>query len=406
MISSVRWLICAGGTGGGVYPALAVFQALKNEDNPLREAYQMRNNLHFPPAEQIDTLWIGGIGGMEAPIVRRMGIPYQEIPAAGLHGIGWIRLPANSIQIGRGIRASRTILNRFQPQVILLTGGYLAFPVAVAARFGLPKTSRPKIVLYVPDIEPAFALKVVSPFADRINVTTEESRQYFSSTARLNVSGYPVRAEHLKWALDPQRKEKASQIFQLDPQMPVLLVFGGSKGARSINRALMAILPQLLLFTQVIHISGHLDWDEVQRHQSQLETQLPAEQFARYRSFPYLHEEMSAAFAAADLAVCRAGASVLGELPQFRLPAILVPYPYAWRYQQVNAEYLAQKRAARILADGELSTKLLSEIQTLLGNPSMLAEMRAALQSLVQPFAAYTIAESVLRAAMESRGRT
>ena len=366
----------------------------------------MRSNLRFPPAEQIDTLWIGGIGGMEAPIVRRMGIPYQEIPAAGLHGIGWQRLPANLVQIGHGIRASRTILHRFQPQVILLTGGYLAFPMAVAARFGMPKTSRPKIVLYVPDIEPAFALKVVSHFADRINVTTEESRQYFSSAAPLNVSGYPVRAEHVQWALDPQRKEKASRIFQLDPQMPILLVFGGSKGARSINRALMAILPQLLQFTQVIHVSGHLDWEEVQRYQSQLQTQLPGEQFARYRPFPYLHEEMSAAFAAADLAVCRAGASVLGELPQFCLPAILIPYPYAWRYQQVNAEYLAQKRAARLLADSELTTKLLPEIQTLLGNPSMLAEMRAALHSLVQPFAAYTIAESVLRAAMESRGRT
>lgn len=366
----------------------------------------MRVKLHFPPAEKITTLWIGGIGGMEAPIVRRMGIPYQEIPAAGLHGIGWKRLPANSVQIGRGIRASRTILIRFQPQVILLTGGYLAFPMAVAARFGLPKTSRPKIVLYVPDIEPAFALKVISPIADRINVTTAESRQYFSSKAPLNVSGYPVRLEHIQWALDPQRKEKASQVFQLDPQLPILLAFGGSKGARSINRALMAILPQLLQFTQVIHVSGHLDWEEVQNYRSQLETQIPAKHFARYRPFPYLHEEMSPAFAAADVAISRAGASVLGELPLFRLPAILIPYPYAWRYQQVNAEFLAQKRAARILADRELSTKLLPEIQTLLGNPSLLAEMRDALQSLVQPFAAYTIAESILQAAMESGGRT
>ncbi len=389
-----------------MYPALAVFQALKTEDNPLREAYQMRTGFQFPAADQISTLWIGGIGGMEAPIIRRMGIPYQEIPAAGLHGVGWKRLPTNLVQIGRGILASRTILNRFQPQAILLTGGYLAFPMAVAARYGVPKTRKPKIVLYVPDIEPAFALKVISPIADRINVTTEESRQYFSPTAAVNVSGYPVRSEHVQWATDPQRKQKASQVFRLDPQFPILLVFGGSKGARSINRALMAILPQLLHFTQVIHISGHLDWEEVQRYQSQLATQLPAEQFERYRAFPYLHEEMSAAFAAADLAVCRAGASVLGEMPHFRLPAILIPYPYAWRYQQVNAEYLAKKRAARILADRELSTKLLPEIQNLLGNPSMLAEMRTSLQSLAQPFAAYTIAESILRAAMESRGRT
>lgn len=389
-----------------MYPALAVLQALMDEDNPFRETVQMRTQMQFPPAKQISTLWVGGIGGMEASIVRRMGIPYQEIPAAGVHGVGWKRLPSNALQIGRGILASQTILNRYQPHVILFTGGYIAFPMSIAARYGQPKARRPKIVLYVPDIEPAFALKVISRFADCINVTTTESRQYFPQSAPLKISGYPVRAEHIKWASHPQRKERACHLFQLDPNLPVLLVFGGSKGARSINRAVMAILPQLLQFTQVIHLSGHLDWAEVQQFQSQLERHLPAEQFARYHPFPYLHEEMSAAFAAADLAVCRAGASVLGELPIFGLPAILVPYPYAWRYQQVNAEYLANKKAARILADSDLPTKLLPEIQTLLANPTILAEMRTALNTLVQPNAAYTIAESILQAARERLGQT
>ncbi|MCS6906797.1 MAG: UDP-N-acetylglucosamine--N-acetylmuramyl-(pentapeptide) pyrophosphoryl-undecaprenol N-acetylglucosamine transferase [Anaerolineales bacterium] len=404
MISSVKWLICAGGTGGGVYPALAVLQALNDEANPLREAYQMKAQTSFPPSQQIATLWVGGIGGMEAQIVRRHGLPYAEIPAAGVHGVGWKRLPLNLLQIWRGILASRALLSRFQPQVVFLTGGYLAFPMAIAARYTLPKSKRPKIVLYVPDIEPALALKMVSRFADRINVTAPESRGYFPPRSPITVSGYPIRTEHYLWATLPARKEKACQLFQLNPRDPVLLVFGGSKGARSINRALMRVLPQLLQLTQVIHISGHLDWQEVHRFQNQLEVQLPKEQFRRYRAFPYLHEEMSAAFAASDLAVCRAGASVLGELPLFGLPAILVPYPYAWRYQRVNAEYLAQKRAAQILEDNELSTKLLSEIQALLGTPSRLAEMRQALQSLAQPFGAFAIAESILHAAAESRG--
>lgn len=366
----------------------------------------MKMNMPLPSADQISTLWVGGIGGMEAQIVRRFNIPYEEIPAAGVHGVGWKRLPTNVLQIGRGTLAARSILKRYQPQAILLTGGYLAFPMAVAARYGISKAKRPQIVLYIPDIEPALAVKVISRFADCIHVTTEESHKYYPTGAPVKVSGYPVRAEHFKWANQPNRKEKACQVFQLEPQQPVLLVFGGSKGSRSINRALMSILPQLLEHTQIIHISGQLDWDEVQQFRSQLETELPTERLQRYRAFPYLHEEMSAAFAAADLAVCRAGASVLGELPLFGLPAILVPYPYAWRYQQVNAEYLAQKGAAQIVQDRDLSTRLLPEIQSLLTQPVKLAEMRQALQSLAQPFAAYTIAESILRAATESRGRS
>lgn len=381
-----------------------MLQALKNEKTPLRDAYLMRMNAQFPSANQISTLWVGGIGGMEAQIVRRSDIPYQEIPAAGVHGVGWKRLPANSVQIGRGILASLSILRGFQPQVVFLTGGYLAFPMAVAARYGMSKAKRPKIVLYVPDIEPALAVKVISRFADCIDVTTEESRAYFPKTAKVTISGYPVRVEHFAWANDPHRKEKACEVFQLDSQQPTLLIFGGSKGARSINRAIISILSQTLEFAQVIHITGQLDWEEVQRFRNQLEGQLPATRLQRYRPFPYLHEEMSAAFAAADLAVCRAGASVLGELPFFNLPAILVPYPYAWRYQQVNAEYLAQKGAARIIQDRDLSTQLLPNLRNLLGNPDMLAEMRQSLQSLAQPFAAYVIAESVLRVAKESRG--
>ncbi|MCX8061414.1 MAG: glycosyltransferase [Anaerolineales bacterium] len=406
MTFSIRWLICAGGTGGGVYPALAVFQALSNEENPLREAYLMRKNTQFPSTKQVSTLWVGGVGGMEEQIVRRFDIPYAEIPAAGVHGVGWKRLPANAFQIGRGILAARHILSRFQPQTIFLTGGYLAFPMAVAARYGMAQAKRAKICLYVPDIEPALAVKVISRFADCIHVTTEDSRRYLPPTAPVKVSGYPVRAEHFKWANQPHRKEKACQVFQLDPQQPTLLVFGGSKGARSINRALMANLPEILTFSQVIHISGQLDWEEVQRFRSQLEAKVPTEHLLRYRAFPYLHDEMSAAFAAADLAVCRAGASVLGELPLFGLPAILVPYPYAWRYQQVNAEYLSRKGAAQIIQDSDLVNQLLPSIQSLLDHPVKLAEMRQAIQSLAQPFAAYSIAENILRVAMESRGQS
>jgi UDP-N-acetylglucosamine--N-acetylmuramyl-(pentapeptide) pyrophosphoryl-undecaprenol N-acetylglucosamine transferase len=118
---------------------------------------------------------------------------------------------------------------------------------------------------------------------------------------------------------------------------------------------------------------------------------------ARYRPYPYLHAEMGAAFAAADLAVCRAGASTLGELPAYGLPAILVPYPHAWRYQYVNAEYLARHDAAQILVDQELGTRLLPLVLELIQDPQRLGRMRQAMRSLAQPGAARSIA-GLLRA--------
>ncbi len=149
-------------------------------------------------------------------------------------------------------------------------------------------------------------------------------------------------------------------------ESPVLLVSGGSKGARSINNAVLANLPALVEMAQVIHITGELDWPVVEAKMKELTTDaicpLPA--------FPYLHEEMGAALAAADLALSRAGASTLGEYPLFGLPAILVPYPHAWRYQKVNADYLVQHGAAVMLEDAKLSDQLLPTVNDLLESSS------------------------------------
>ena len=134
------------------------------------------------------------------------------------------------------------------------------------------------------------------------------------------------------------------------------MVWAAVKAPRSINQALQAILPELLQQAQVLHLSGSLEWALVERSRSG--SRLPVELQARYRAYPYLHEEMGAALQAADLVVSRAGASVLGEYPLFGLPAILVPYPYAWRYQQVNAQYLVQHGAAVLLEDADLAGQL------------------------------------------------
>ncbi|MGB9640971.1 MAG: UDP-N-acetylglucosamine--N-acetylmuramyl-(pentapeptide) pyrophosphoryl-undecaprenol N-acetylglucosamine transferase [Anaerolineales bacterium] len=345
---------------------------------------------------KIIPLWVGGIGGMEKELVRRAGFPYEEIPAAGLHGVGWKRIPGNLYQLGQGILAARTILSRFQPDVIFFTGGFLAFPVAVAARTMRWKQGRPRHLLYVPDIEPALALKVIARFADHIAVTTETTRQYYPKKKDIIVSGYPTRLEHQKWVSNSNRKEEACQLFGLDSQNPIILVFGGSKGARSINNAVLANLMELLNVAQIVHITGNLDWEVVQKKIHTLKEHDPSGLLNRYHAYPYLHEEMSAALAAADLTICRAGASVLGELPLFGLPAILVPYPHAWRYQQVNAEYLAQHQAALIMDDHHLTDQLLPRVSELIFHTEKLEAMRQAMKRLAKPDAAHTIAQCIL----------
>jgi UDP-N-acetylglucosamine--N-acetylmuramyl-(pentapeptide) pyrophosphoryl-undecaprenol N-acetylglucosamine transferase len=345
-----------------VYPALAVLEALNAERSPF------------------DVLWVGAEGGMEAGLVQRAGIPFRSIPAAGLHGVGLRSLPGNLLRLARGLFTSRRILHEFRPDVLFFTGGYVAVPMSLAG-WHLPQ------LLYIPDIEPGLALKALVRFATRIAVTVDATRRYLPHPDRMVVTGYPTRPGLAGW----ERAEARAKLG-LHPGQPVLLVFGGSKGARSINTALQANLAGLLEKMQVVHISGELDWPVVQAAQASL----PEELAGRYHPFAYLHEEMGAALAAADLVVSRAGASSLGEFPLFGLPAILVPYPYAWRYQKVNADYLAERGGALVLEDASLQSELASTVLSLLGDWSRLEKMRMAMQALSTPKAAASIAGQIL----------
>jgi UDP-N-acetylglucosamine--N-acetylmuramyl-(pentapeptide) pyrophosphoryl-undecaprenol N-acetylglucosamine transferase len=324
-------------------------------------------------------LWIGGEGGMEEELVKRAGIPFQTIPAAGLHGVGLRALSRNAVTLLRGFNASVKILRKFKPDVLFFTGGYVAGPMAFAGR-NIPT------LLYVPDIEPGLALKSLARFADVIAVTAPDSQKYFSK--KVTVTGYPLRADLAAWT-----NQKARAVLNLNDDLPVLLVFGGSKGARSINEAIVPQLPTLLELTQIVHISGQLDWEVVQSARSGL----TSEQQRRYYAFPYLHEEMGAALTSADLVISRAGASSLGEFPFFGLPAILVPYPHAWQYQKVNADYLAERSAAVIIKDELLKNDLLPVIRDLLANPSKREAMSRAMKSLSRPQAAHILADQIAR---------
>jgi UDP-N-acetylglucosamine--N-acetylmuramyl-(pentapeptide) pyrophosphoryl-undecaprenol N-acetylglucosamine transferase len=332
-----------------------------------------------------EVLWIGGEGGMESRLVERNGIPFKTIPAAGVHGVGIKRLPGNLRQLGRGVLASRRILREFKPDVLFFTGGYVAVPMALAGR-------KVPILLYVPDIEPGLALKTLARFADKIAITTEASSSYFKDPERLCLSGYPTRPELGKWS-----RAEAFKTLDLNEEFPVLLFLGGSKGARSINQAVTSILPKLLELSQVIHITGELDWEDVRARTGNLNSKLAG----RYHAFPYLHEEMGAALAAADLVVSRAGASTLGEYPLFGIPAILVPYPYAWRYQKVNADYLVKHGAALMIEDEQLPQELLPAVEKLLAHPQELSAMHEAMKKLARPQAAAEIGRQLEALALE-----
>lgn len=323
-----------------------------------------------------EILWVGSLGGLEAELIGHEGLPFQAIHGGGVHGVGGRLFWINALNLARGFVEAVSIMRRFRPQAVFVTGGYITGPVALAAW-----VSRIPVLMYLPDIEPGLALQFIARLARKIVVTVEDSRQYFDAR-KVVVTGYPTRPE-----LNGVNREQALAHFGLDPTRRTILITGGSRGARSINRAVFVALADWLKDFQVIHLSGQLDWTEAE----QAGEALPANLRAYYHAFPYLHE-MGQALAAADVVVSRAGASALGEYPLFGLPAILVPYPYAWRYQKVNADYLTERGAALRLNDEDLAAQLAPTVRGLLADEERLNRMRAACAQAATPQAAQRIA--------------
>lgn len=345
-----------------MYPALAVLQELTGE-------------------QDLEVLWVGGEGGMEADLVSRAGFEMVSIPAAGLHGVGIRALPGNLWKIMQGTRAARKLLAQFQPDALFFTGGFVAAPIAFASG-SIPT------VAFVPDIKPGFTLRFISRFADSIAIVAKAAKQYFRPSDELLVSGYPVRQDISSWS-----KRSSISHLKLDKKRKTLLVFGGSKGARSINTAVIQALPRLLETIQIVHISGENNWDQVQKENTALNSNLKK----HYHPFPYLYDDMGAALAAADIVLSRAGASVMGEYPQFKLPSILVPIPFSGHIQHLNAAFMQKSGAALLLPDGQMSEKLSQLILDTIQDERRLAAMREAVGNLHLGKAAKTIANQIIR---------
>lgn len=355
-------MISGGGTGGHVYPILAVVEALKRQ------------------VARCQFLYVGSRGGVEEGIVSREGLPFTAISTGGLRGLAPWTVAGNLFKVMAGFVQSLGIVRDFSPHVVLVTGGYVCAPVAAAAWL-----RRAPLLVLLPDLEPGLAVRALSHLAKRVAVSFPEVAKYFDRS-KVVAAGYPVRAEF--FAAD---KAETREAFGLERELKTITVFGGSRGARSINLALSQCLECLLEVGQVIHICGPLDAEWVMEHKSQLPERLRN----RYRAYSYLHEEMPGALAAADLAVARAGAATLGEFPALGLPSILVPYPYAGQHQELNADYLVSRGAALKIADAELEEKLLPTILKLLNDEEALAGMSERARALARPDAAQRIAEEL-----------
>jgi UDP-N-acetylglucosamine--N-acetylmuramyl-(pentapeptide) pyrophosphoryl-undecaprenol N-acetylglucosamine transferase len=347
-------------------------------------------------------------------------------------------LARNLGTLARGTRAAGRLIAMERPLAILGTGGYVCVPLFLAARAaGVPTA------IYLPDVVPGLAVRFLAWLATVVACNVEDSIDHFrfqifdfrfsasqskiqNPKSKLVVVGYPVRPD-----LFDQDRADCRAAFGLNAQLPVLFIYGGSRGARSINKAIAALLPDLLPIAQLIHVCGR-EGDEVWLREAA--DQLPAELRARYKLYPYLYSgsqrlgvegwgpenapptpnpqlpipSMVQAFGAADLALCRSGASTLGELPAAGLPAVLVPYPYV--HQEENADYLVRRGAALKVRDQEMlgggrpsAGPLFQNLLRLIADPHERATMSERSKALAQPDAAERLADLLLALAQSKR---
>jgi UDP-N-acetylglucosamine--N-acetylmuramyl-(pentapeptide) pyrophosphoryl-undecaprenol N-acetylglucosamine transferase len=321
---------------------------------------------------------VGRASGIEADLARRAGLPFEGISTASFKGSAPWTLPQRIIHLARGTAQSVGVMDRFSPQAVFATGGYVCAPPIIAAWM----RNVPALV-YLPDLAPGLAIRLLARFATIIAVSFPPSKDYFAP-GKAVVTGYPVRAEFFQ-----TDKSSAISRLHLDENERTLLVLGGSQGAHSINVAVSDGLERLLQVCQVVHITGEKDGPWLQARRDEL----PPSLAARYSVYDYLYDEMSVALAAADLAVARAGAATTAEFPAVGLPSILIPYPYAGRHQELNADYMVENGAAIRIDDVDLKEGILPRtVFDLFDNQQTLDRLGDGARRLARPDATRRIA--------------
>ncbi len=359
----MKIIIAGGGTGGHLYPALAIASEFKARDSS--------NEL----------LFVGTLRGLEQKVVPKEGFNIQFIKVEGIVNVGLFKLLKSLMTIPKGLIQSRAILETFDPHVVIGVGGYASGPVlAMASWMGFPT------MIHEQNAVPGLTNRLLGNFfVDTVAVTYPDSRQRFRNDKTF-LTGNPVRA-----SITSGDRQTAMKALGLDENLFTVFVLGGSRGAHSLN---VAMVDALKLFSdtgmkkkiQVIHQTGKADESEVKEKYRQL--------CAQGIVTNYLYD-MQLAYAAADIVICRAGASTLAELSACGKASVLVPYPYAARnHQEVNARKLLDMGACRMILDKDISgTSLAACITDLYENPKEVASMERASRSLVKPDSAKRVVE-------------
>ncbi len=308
------------------------------------------------------------------------GIPLRRLLLRSLRSAARdVHLVLDPIRLVLSIPQAFVLLAARRPAAILTTGGYVAIPTLLAAQ-----VLRIPSVLWEGNVVPGRSVRFVARRATALAVTYPETATTLEHP-RAFVTGTPIRA------LDADPDE-ARERFGGRPGERILLVFGGSQSVRRINDAVFGALPRLVERVRIIHVAG----DDGYAAAVAAREALPVELRDRYRPYPFLHEDMTAALAAADLAVGRAGSSTLAEAAAFALPTAIVPYPHAAGHQRRNAESYAAAGAAVLIDDAAFDADRLVEVAGLLADPVAHARMSAAARDAARPHAADAVAAIVL----------
>jgi len=364
----LRIAFAGGGTGGHIYPALGI-------DDALRAAFA---------TQPYERRFFGNRDGLEAKFVTTM--PLTFVPSAPLQrrlSFGMLRTLGRNIA---GVAVALRALSAYRPMVVIATGGYVCFPVVVAARLlQFVRLLDCRIALLEINARPGLTNRLLGPLVDEVWVSYAGSRRFFGGKALL--TGAPVRAS-LSRQVQPG---SAREALGLDAQRTTIVVMGGSQGARSINDAVAALVTSRSLPSdwQILHISGERDYAAMRSRQAVL---APGN---LVRLVPYLADPCNA-YAAADIVVTRAGASTLAELAVTATPAVLVPFPFAAEdHQAANADLFAANGAAVVLRDAELNAGSLAATLSACLETEQLAHMRAAAAALSPVGAAGAIVDRI-----------
>jgi len=370
----LRVVITGGGTGGHIYPALAIADGLRRERPGCR------------------VLYVGGQGGLERNIVPRTGLGYAEVQSGGLVGKSPVQAARGLARTAVGFSQALGLLRPFGPHVVCGTGGYVCVPVVLAGLW-----LRRPYALQEQNVFPGVANRLLARFGGTVFLPHEDARRHFPARARFRVTGNPVRREVL--AAD---RESSRAGLGVGPDTVVLLAFGGSRGAGSINRVLTELAPRLAQRPRfrLLWVTGEVHFHDVRRA---LEAAgVDTGPGARVRLEPYLHD-MPAALAAADLALTRAGAMTLAELTARGVPAVLVPSPnVTHNHQEHNARLLEREGAAHVILEAELAAgRLLAVLERLLAGDGDRRDMSRRSRALGKPRAVEDIVSELLTLAGE-----